>query len=136
MIQTARGRFDVSLAPQEPEPGVGDPTVMRMAIAKHLHGDLEGESQGEMLAVRSGVDGSAGYVAMERVTASLNGMSGTFALQHSGTANRGDQALVVSVVPDSGTDGLTGISGVMRITVVGDQHRYEFDYGFVPAPTG
>jgi hypothetical protein len=81
-----------------------------------------------MLAAMTDVKGSAGYVAMERVTGTLHGRRGSFVLQHSGTMHRGAQALVISVVPDSGTDELAGLSGAMRIVIAEGKHRYEFDY--------
>jgi hypothetical protein len=99
-----------------------------MSIDKQFHGDLEGTSKGEMLAARGGVEGSAGYVALEQVTGSLHGRTGTFYLQHSGTMDRGAPTLAVTVVPDSGTGELTGLTGKMNIIIEGGAHRYEFDY--------
>lgn len=99
-----------------------------MSIEKRFHGDLEATSQGEMIAVQSAVKGSAGYVALERVTGTLHGRSGSFVLQHSGTMTRGVPALTVTVVPDTGTDALTGITGTLDITIVDGNHTYTFDY--------
>lgn len=124
MTQLAVGTFEVKIAPQA---GYSD-SVGRMSIDKQFQGDLMGVSQGEMLAVMSGVPGSAGYVAMERVIGTLKDRSGSFSLQHSGTMNRGDATLTVSVVPDSGTDQLAGLTGTMKIIVEGGKHSYEFDY--------
>ena len=81
-----------------------------------------------MLAVRTDVEGSAGYVAMERVTGTLHGRSGAFTLQHSGTMTRGAQQLSVTVVPDSGTEELAGLAGKMTIDIVDGKHFYSFDY--------
>ena len=124
----ASGTFEVKLNPQTPDDNVGDPTVGRMSIDKQFHGDLEAVSKGEMLAVRTEVEGSAGYVAMERVTGTLHGRSGAFTLQHSGTMTRGAQKLSVTVVPDSGTGELVGLAGTMTIDVVDGKHLYGFDY--------
>jgi hypothetical protein len=124
LIYRAVGTFEVKMAPQ---PGYSD-SVGRMSLDKQFAGDLEGTSMGEMLAVMSGVEGSAGYVAMERVTGTLKGRKGTFALQHSGLMNRGEPSLTVTVVPDSGTDQLTGLAGTMRIIIEGKKHSYEFDF--------
>ena len=99
-----------------------------MTIDKQFHGDLEATSQGQMLAARSSVKGSAGYVAMERVSGSLNGLTGTFVLQHSGTMTRGEPSLSVTVVPDSGTGDLTGLSGKMTIDLAAGKHSYVFQY--------
>ena len=128
MTTHASGTFEVRLTPQQHEEGVGDPTVGRLAISKKFHGDLEGTSLAQMLAVGTDVKGSAGYVAMERVTGLLAGRSGTFALQHSGTMTRGTPKLSVTVVPDSGTGELAGLSGSMVINIIDGKHFYEFDY--------
>ncbi len=128
MTHRASGTFEVKLNPQAPEDEVGDPTVGRMSIDKQFHGDLEATSVGQMLAVRTDVEGSAGYVAMERVTGTLHGRSGSFALQHSGTMTQGAQQLSVTVVPDSGTGELAGLAGKMTIDIVDGKHFYGFDY--------
>jgi hypothetical protein len=102
--------------------------IGRFSLDKQFHGDLEGTSKGEMLAISTTVSGSAGYVAMEQVTGELNGRKGTFALQHTGTMNRGAPQLSVTVVPDSGTGELVGLSGKMDIKITDGKHFYEFDY--------
>ena len=99
-----------------------------MSIDKQFQGDLKGTSKVEMLAVGTAVEGSAGYVAMEQVNGTLNGRTGTFALQHSGTMTRGTPQLSVTVVPDSGTGELKGLSGRMSILIAGGKHSYEFEY--------
>ena len=121
----ATGPFDVKVVPQPP----GEDAVLgRMSIDKTLHGDLEGTSKGQMLAFRSPVQGSAGYVAMEQVTGTLHGKSGTFVLQHGGIMTRGVGQLTVTVVPDSGTGELAGLSGAMEIEIADGKHSYRFDY--------
>ena len=125
----ATGTFQVQLAPQETAAPIG-----RMSIDKQFHGDLEGTSKGEMLAGMTAVQGSAGYVALEQVTASLHGRTGTFYLQHSGTMDRGAPTLSVTVVPDSGTGQLEGLTGRMNIIVEGGKHAYEFDYTLPGTP--
>lgn len=133
MTSDAAGTFDVKLTPQTQD---DKSTVGRFSIDKQLHGDLEGTSKGEMLAVSStDVQGSAGYVAMELVSGTLQGRTGSFALQHSGTMNRGAAHLSVTVVPDSGTDELTGLSGRMEIIIAEGKHSYAFEYS-LPQPEG
>ena len=113
------------MTPQSPDEGA---VVGRFLLDKQFHGDLEGTSKGEMLAIGTAVPGSAGYVAMEQVTGTLNGRTGTFALQHTGTMTRGEPLLSVTVVPDSGTGGLEGLSGKLDIKITDGKHFYEFDY--------
>lgn len=126
--QHVAGSFDVTVSPQG-QPEVRDGvTTGRMAIDKRYHGDLEGTGVGEMLSAMTATEGSAGYVAIERVTGTLRGRSGSFVVQHSGTMARGAQALSITVVPDSGTGELAGLAGTMRIRIEERQHYYEFDY--------
>ncbi|AXC12755.1 hypothetical protein ACPOL_3470 [Acidisarcina polymorpha] len=122
----ASGEFTVKLVPQDGPSS--DTKLGRMTIDKEFKGDLEATSQGEMLSVQTDVKGSAGYVALEKVTGKLSGHSGSFVLQHSATMNRGTPHLSIVVVPDSGTGELTGLTGTMRIVIVDGQHSYEFDY--------
>jgi hypothetical protein len=123
----ATGPFEVKLTPQAAE---GENTaVARMTIEKQFHGELEAASRGQMLSALTGARGSAGYVAMEVVSGVLGGRQGTFVLQHSGTMDRGQPRLSVTVVPDSGTDELSGLSGSMDIRIEpGGKHFYDFDY--------
>lgn len=126
----ASGTFEVKLTPQPADDKSADPAIGRMSIDKQFLGDLKGTSKGVMLAVVTEVKGSAGYVAMEQVSGTLNGRNGTFALQHSGTMMRGAPQLSVTVVPDSGTGELKGLSGRMSIVVADGKHSYEFEYTF------
>ncbi|MEO6076502.1 MAG: DUF3224 domain-containing protein [Dokdonella sp.] len=128
MKQSAKGEFNVNLTPQVLADTDADPSMGRLSLDKQFHGDLEANSRGEMLSARSGVQGSAGYVAIERVTGTLNGRSGSFVLQHSGTMVRGTPTLNVNVVPDSGTDALTELTGSMSIDIRDGKHYYMFDY--------
>lgn len=123
----AKGTFVVKLSPQTDDK-VGDPSIGRMSIDKQFSGDLEGTSKGQMLAAMTEVKESAGYVAMERVDGKLRGRKGTFALQHSGTMDKGAPQLSITVVPDSGTGELVGLKGKMTINIVDGKHFYEFDY--------
>src|SRR5215212_51625 len=116
------------MSPQAQEEGVGDPSVGRMALDKQFHGGLEATSRGQMLAAMTEVEGSAGYVAIERVTGMLDSHKGTFALQHSGTMTRGVPQLTITVVPDTGTGELVGLAGTMTIDIAAGKHTYDFEY--------
>jgi len=124
----AKGTFVVKLEPQAPAPVLAKTGLGRMTIDKTFEGDLVAHGLGEMVAFRAATEGSAGYVAMERVSGVLHGRHGSFALQHDGTMERGHAGLSVRVVPDSGTDGLAGLRGTMTIEIVGGQHFYAFEY--------
>jgi hypothetical protein len=129
----ATGAFDVKLTPQPSDPALSA-SLGRLSIDKQFHGDLEGTSKGEMLTGGTDVKGSAGYVAIERVTGTLHGKRGSFILQHSGTMTRGAPQLTITVVPDSGTGGLAGLSGTMAIIIADGKHSYECEYTLAGAP--
>src|SRR4051794_8329082 len=126
----ATGPFEVKVTPQPPDSDVAKAASLgRMSLDKQYHGDLEATAKGEMIAAQTEVKGSAGYVAIERVTGTLKGKKGSFVLQHNATMTRGVPNLNIIVVPDSGTDELKGLSGKMNIIIApGGKHSYEFDY--------
>ena len=125
----AAGDFEVRLTPQPPAADqTPDATRGRMLIDKHFHGALEAESKGEMLMGGDPAEGSAGYVAIERVTGTLDGKQGSFLLQHSATMHAGQFSLSVTVIPGSGTGELGGIEGSMTIQIAAGKHSYTFDY--------
>jgi hypothetical protein len=129
----ATGTFEVKLAPQ-PMADTSDASLGRMSIEKQFHGDIEGGSKGEMLHAAGSAPGSAGYVAIERISGTLHGRRGSFVLQHSGTMTRGLPHLTITVVPDSGTDQLTGIAGSFSIKIADGKHSYEFEYSLAETP--
>lgn len=128
MSETARGAFEVTLEPQPSEPIQNGGPPHRMTIRKRFAGDLVGDAAGQMLSATTEVEGSAGYVAIERISGTLAGRPGSFVLHHLGTMDRGAPSLTITVVPDSGTDELAGIRGSMLIDVVDGAHSYEFSY--------
>ncbi len=125
MNARAAGTFEVDLTPQ---PADAPPSITRMLINKRYSGGLTATGTGQMISFVSGVDGSAGYTALELVEGELEGLVGTFVLQHSGIMDRGAPQLSLTVVPDSGTDALTGLRGEMSIEIDNGLHRYELAY--------
>jgi len=132
-VKHARGEFDVRMAPVSLAGPAEDAMFGRFSIEKEYRGDLVGTGRGQMLTAMTGVEGSAAYVAIERVTGVLEGREGSFALQHRGESNRGKQDLYVNVVPDSGTGLLAGITGVLQIISEGKEHRYDLAYKLPPS---
>lgn len=124
----ASGPFVVSLKPLPMDTDSDSQLLGRMSIDKQFHGDLEASSTGQMLTGGTTIRNSAGYVAIERVTGTLKGRKGSFALQHTGIMNRGVPSLVITVIPDSGTDQLEGLKGTMTISIEAGKHSYQFDY--------
>jgi len=124
----ASGTFTVKLQPQA-IPGIAaDPLLGQMSIDKQFSGELEGTSSGAMLSGGDYRTGSAAYSAIERVTGTLGGRNGSFILQHTGVMNRGASSLTVTIVPESGTDGLAGIAGTLAIRIENGAHFYDLDY--------
>ena len=128
MGNRAKGTFEVTMEAHPPYDVVDGVSIGRVSITKTFAGDLEGASTVEMLGARTPVQGSAGYVAIERVTGSLAGRTGSFVLMHSGIMTRGKPELSVRVVPDSGLGELVGIAGALSIDIVDGKHFYTFDY--------
>jgi hypothetical protein len=124
----AVGTFDVKMKPEPLSDVAGKTNLGRMSIDKVFYGQLEGTSQGEFLSAMGSEKGSAGYVAIERVTGTLDGKAGSFVLMHRGLMTRGAPELLVTVVPDSGTEQLVGLKGTFKIDIVEGKHNYEFDY--------
>ena len=135
-MSRAAGAFQVKLEPiaLHDEPAMG-PGVGRLTLDKRYDGDLMAIGKGEMLSAMGTEQGSAAYVAIERITGTLHGRSGSFVIQHRGIMTRGAPDLVITVVPDSGTGELAGISGAMSIDIRGRDHFYTFEYELAPVTT-
>lgn len=127
-MTAASGAFEVARRPLETSDTTAGTLLGRMSLDKQFHGDLEAIGKGEMLTVGTSMSGSAGYVAIERVTGTLHGRNGSFVLQHTGTMARGVPSLSITVVPDSGTGELEGLLGTMAIAVANGRHTYDMRY--------
>ena len=125
IMHHARGTFIVEVKPLTPSPAPG---ISRFSINKQVRGDLEGTTKGEMFSGGDPKSGVAGYVAIEVVTGTLAGKSGSFALQHSATMDQNGPKMTVLVVPGSGTGELQGISGTFLILVENGKHSYDLEY--------
>lgn len=133
MVKQGSGTFEVKVAPLAEDKGEGS-SLGRMSLDKQFHGDLEATSKGEMLTAMSEVKGSGGYVAVERVSGTLHGRKGSFALIHRGIMAGGKQELSLTVVPDSGSGELVGLAGKMDIKITDGKHFYEFEYTLGETP--
>jgi len=132
-MKHATGPFEVKITPLEPANKTEDNSLGRMLLEKQFHGDLEASSKGEMLTAGSVAKGSGGYVAIEKVSGTLNGKTGTFILQHDATMDHGTPHLNIVVVPDSGTGELAGITGTLNIIIESGKHSYDFAYSLPDA---
>ena len=128
MTQTAQGTFNVEMIAQPDSDVVDGVTLGRMALSKQFSGDLSGSGKGQMLTALTSEEGSAGYVAIERISGSLHGRRGGFVLQHRGTMDRGVKSLSIRIVPDSGTGDLAGITGSFELGIEDGVHRYTLHY--------
>lgn len=133
MSSKASGTFDVKVTPVK-EGDNADSAMGRMLLDKQYHGPLEAKAQGQMLTAMTPVQESGAYVAVERVSGALNGRRGSFMLQHNGTMTRGVYSLSITVVPDSGTEELTGLTGKLNITITEGKHFYDFEYSLPDKP--
>jgi hypothetical protein len=133
-MRHAKGEFDVKVTPLALAGPAEDPKLGRMSLEKTFHGPLAATAHGQMLTAGSEVEGSGVYVAVERVTGTLDGKKGSFALHHRGVMTRGEPSLSILVVPDSGTGELAGLTGTLHITIEGGKHFYDFEYELPAAP--
>ena len=122
------GSFEVILQPLSNTEVTPDNLFGRLLLTKKFSGDLAATARGQMLSAGTATRGSAGYVAIDHVTGTLEGRAGSFVLQHSGSMNRGVPTLSIMVVPDSGTDELTGLAGTLSINIIDGKHFYDFIY--------
>ena len=127
-MKRATGSFEVILQPLSNSEVTGEPLFGRLLLTKKFSGDLSASARGQMLSAGTLTRGSAGYVAIDHVTGTLEGRQGSFVLQHSGSMNRGVPTLSIMVVPDSGTDELAGLSGTLSINIIDGKHFYDFIY--------
>ena len=127
-MPVARGPMDVDIEPEPPFLEKDGVKLNRNFVRKEFSGDMAGTSEAHMIAAFTDNPGSAGYVAIEYFTGSVGGKSGSLVLQHSGVMNRGDAHLTVTIVPDSGTGELAGISGTLAIENDEGQHSYVLEY--------
>jgi hypothetical protein len=130
----ARGTFEVQMNPRAPEDKAEGASLGRLSLDKKFHGDLVATGKGEMLTAVTDVKGSAGYVAIERITGTLHGRSGSFVLLHRGIMTNRGQELTLTVVPDSGTRQLVGLAGEMAIQIADGKHSYDLAYTLPKAP--
>lgn len=128
MTQHASGSFDITMIPASPPDYAGRTAIGRMQLDKQYSGDLEATGKGQMLTAVTDTQGSAAYVAIERISGTLKGKKGSFVIQHAGTMSSGAQHLTVTVVADSGTEELVGITGTLALKMVERKHVYELDY--------
>jgi hypothetical protein len=134
MTQHATGVFDVKVTPLALGGPTEDSTLGRLSIEKKYHGDLDATGDGQMLTAATEAKGSGAYVAIERVNGTLRGHSGTFALQHRGIMRNGEPSLDITVVPDSGTGQLVGLTGTLGIVIADGKHSYDFAYELPESP--
>ena len=131
-MKRATGSFEVTLQALPNTDASSNPLLARMLLTKKFSGDLAADALGQMLSAGTNTRGSACYVAIDHVIGELGGRRGSFLLQHAGVMNRGEPSLAITVVPDSGTDELAGLSGTLSINIVDGRHFYDFIYS-VPA---
>lgn len=133
MTKHATGKFEVKVTPLAAEDGVGDPLIGRLSLDKTFTGGMTGTSKGQMLGIGTALKDSGGYVAAERFVGTLDGKKGSFSMQQNGTMQGGKFEMNVVIVPDSGTEELTGISGRMTIKIEGKDHFYDLEYSLPAA---
>jgi hypothetical protein len=128
MTRHATGTFDVTVTQAGTDDKAAGIGLGRWLLEKRVHGDLEASGKGEMLTAATDSGDAKAYVAIERITGTLDGRAGSFVFMHSATLTPDGQRLTITVMPGSGTGALTGLTGTMTIRVEDKVHRYDFDY--------
>lgn len=109
---------------------IGGPALNELRATEDFVGDIVGEGTARMLQTLR-ADGSASYVAVERVVATVEGRSGTFVLQDEGTLDGTKVKGTWFVVAGSGTGDLAGIRGEGDFHAELGQHAdYTLNYWF------
>lgn len=111
MSSFANATFTIEAWDEQPLHGTeGLPKMTRVTARLDYRGDIEGQGNVEYLMVYRD-DQSATFIGLERIKGGIAGYTGSFVLQHSGSYEGGSAKSSFSVVPGSGTDKLTGLSG-------------------------
>lgn len=142
VMKHAEGEFEVKAQPQPLSGPAEDALLGRLSLEKEFKGGLTGSGKGQMLTAATATEGSMAYVAIERVTGTLDGRHGSFVLVHRGVMTRGGGEspnsgapdFLVTVLPDSGTEQLAGLTGRLHIQVGGGKHSYDFEYSLPALP--
>ena len=127
-VQCAIGSLTVTMTPLNANVYDGCTTTSQMLLEKQYFGDLAGAGTGPMLSAMTDTEGSGAYVAMERLSGTLQGKQGSFVVQHAGTMSGGVDELSIRIVPDSGSGELAGIVGTMAIRTEKGNQYYELHY--------
>lgn len=123
-MPTATGTFTVEMTGAESP----QPDTVRADLTKTWSGELAGTSTGVMLSAGDATTGSAGYVAIEVFTGSVNGAEGGFAFLQLATMHAGDPRMTYVISPGSGTGDLAGITGTLDLDIVDGEHRVGLEY--------
>jgi hypothetical protein len=125
----AKGKFELTMHRDPPYDDAGGVVLAHARLEKRFSGALEATSQVHMISAHSAMPTSAAYVAVEKISGTLDGRPGSFTVVHLGIGDASGRSLRIEVVPDSGTEALAGIRGTMAIDIVDGQHFYTVEYG-------
>lgn len=124
---TAKGSFSVKTTNTGEVSKIGETSLGKFFVQKTFAGDLQGTSEFHMHTAGSD-SGAAAYVAIEVVTGTLHGRSGSFVLMHRGTMTKTSQQLSIIIAPELATGELKGLEGTFTINFVGKDHFYVMEY--------
>ena len=126
-MTTLHGTIDVDFT-DEIYAEYGSTVFSRRRLRKFFAGGFTGRSEGEFLMTVDG-RGTAAYVGLDWVSATIDGRNGSFVLVHRATRSLGGESASVAVLPGSATDDLEGLGGTLEITLDSEsRHTYTFDY--------
>ena len=88
----------------------GGPKLTRALVTGKYSGEIEGKTTIAFLMAYPS-DETANYSGLERIEGQIGKRKGSFVLRHEGTFSDGKSRTKLTVVPDSGTGDLAGLSG-------------------------
>jgi hypothetical protein len=135
MTKTAEGTFEIQDWDEKIYQQLdGGGKLTEAKVRQKFTGDIEGE--GNVIWLMAYPDPkTATFVGIQRVVGSIGGKKGSFLIQTIGTFDGNTAQGDWSLIPGSGTDELTGISGEGTFGAPhGSTAEYQIDYELPAAP--
>ena len=128
-MTTARGSFNVSGGTEDPYDELeGGIKLTHASGIQSFSGDIEGDGAVHWLMLYR-ADKTAHFVGLQRITGSLGGRTGSFVAAAEGDHDGTGSTITFSIIPDSGTGELKGITGDGSLDAKGGASgTYQLDY--------
>lgn len=105
------------------------PKLNRASVKQTYSGSLDAKSTLEYL-MTTFEDGRSSFIGIEEIIGELEGKSGSFLLNHTGTHEDDVAKSTFEIIPNSGTGELEGISGSGHYEATHDQSTFRLFFEF------